>query len=167
MDGRNVQWVVRGNPLSIHSIINSFGTKWPNIRIYICSWEVAKDLIYWSDIWTKLGKWESKGSGKEACGRYCWSGHKVCGDLYVSRVCTIRKYLKTGGESGLVSRYEPDSALGHSTSCSTGSRTEGAMVMWKEAVYQPHILGFLCQGWYSYCFCWMPDLQTTLINAEY
>lgn len=51
-------------------------------------------------------------------------------EIFMSqRVCTIRKHLKTRGENGLVSRYEPDSALGHSTSCSTGSRTEGAMVM--------------------------------------
>lgn len=37
-----------GNPLVIHLIINSFGKKWPDIRMSTDSREIENGLICWS-----------------------------------------------------------------------------------------------------------------------
>lgn len=41
-----------GNPLVIHLIINSFGKKWPDIRMYMDSREIENGLICWSGTYT-------------------------------------------------------------------------------------------------------------------
>ena len=72
----------------------------------------------------ELGLLGTKESEKGVYGRTNWSGHKVYRFLCLRRHPQQRKLLKLGGKNELDSRYESDSVLGHTNTCSMGLKRE-------------------------------------------